>query len=48
MELLIKLEEIKILKKQITLLKHEDCKKMNEDYVNELKDLANIIMKTFD
>ena len=48
MELLIKLEEIKILKKQITLLKHEDFKKMNEDYVYELKDLANIIMKTFE
>jgi hypothetical protein len=48
MELLIKLEEINILKKQISSLKYEDIKKMNDDYITELKDLANIINKTFD
>ena len=48
MELLIKLEEIKILKKQIISLKSEDMKKMNDDYITELKDLANCINKIFE
>jgi hypothetical protein len=44
----LKFEDIKVIKNQLILMNDEDKKKINEDYIIELKELAKVILKVFD
>jgi hypothetical protein len=43
----IKIEELRALSKQINNLNEEEVKKINDEYVNELKELSKIVTKKF-